>query len=333
MAHSFQKILIVQTAFIGDVILATALIEKLNAHYPKAQLDFLLRKGNESLLANHPKLHKVWIWDKTQHKQKNLFKLIQTVRAEKYDLLINLQRHFSTGLLTVFSKAETTIGFEKNPLSYFFSERVPHAFGDGTHEVTRNQRLIERITDPQPAMPRLYPSEAAYQKINEYLENPFICIAPASVWFTKQFPREQWAALCDALPETSNIYLLGAPSDKALCEWIKNHSTHPKIIILAGKISLLESAALMQHAQMNYVNDSAPMHLASAVNAPTCAIYCSTSPAFGFGPLAEVQHVIETQEMLACRPCGSHGKKACPKGHFNCALGIKTEALLAVLKT
>lgn len=79
---------------------------------------------------------------------------------------------------------------------------------------------------------------------------------------------------------------------------------------------------------MNYVNDSAPLHIASAMNAPVTAIFCSTVPAFGFGPLRENGRVVETLEKLDCRPCGLHGHQACPKGHFKCALGIAPEAAL-----
>jgi heptosyltransferase-2 len=100
---------------------------------------------------------------------------------------------------------------------------------------------------------------------------------------------------------------------------------------LAGKLSLLASAALMQKAIMNYVNDSAPMHLASALNAPTCAIYCSTVPAFGFGPLAEKSYVVEINYPLHCRPCGLHGYRACPERHFKCAYDIEVNPLVEVL--
>jgi heptosyltransferase-2 len=79
---------------------------------------------------------------------------------------------------------------------------------------------------------------------------------------------------------------------------------------------------------MNYVNDSAPMHFASSVNAPVTAVYCSTIPAFGFGPLSDISHIVEIQEPLACRPCGLHGRQTCPLGHFNCAKKIHTSQLL-----
>ena len=81
-----QKILIIQTAFIGDVVLATALIEKLHTHFPNGKIDFLVRKGNESLLDNNPHLNEVLIWNKKQDKYKNLFQLLKKIRSKKYGL-------------------------------------------------------------------------------------------------------------------------------------------------------------------------------------------------------------------------------------------------------
>jgi len=126
-------------------------------------------------------------------------------------------------------------------------------------------------------------------------------------------------------------YLLGSAADEALCSQILSGSEHPNCLNFAGKLSLLESAALMRDAQMNYVNDSAPMHLCSSVNARMTAIYCSTVPSFGFGPLADDALVVETTEKLACRPCGLHGHKTCPEGHFKCAHTIDTNMLAARL--
>ena len=118
-----QRILILQTAFIGDVILATALVEKLHAHYPDAQIDFLLRKGNESLLQDHPYVNRVLIWDKKQAKYRNLWRMLREVRAQRYDVLIALQRFMSAGLVAAFSRARQVVGFDKNPMSRFFSVR------------------------------------------------------------------------------------------------------------------------------------------------------------------------------------------------------------------
>jgi heptosyltransferase-2 len=323
-----QKILVIQTAFIGDVVLATALIEKFHAFYPNAQIDFLVRKGNEALLTGHPFLHEVLIWDKREHKHRNLFNLIRRVRRTKYDTVINAQRFAATGLLTALSGAGQTIGFDKNPLSLLFSKKIPHIVGN-RHEIERNQALIAALTDDQPAKPRLYPTQADEEKIKPYKTKPYITVSPASVWFTKQYPKEKWMSFIRQLPAQITIYLLGAPNDRDLCEDIA--AANSNAINLSGKLSFLQSAALMKDATMNYVNDSAPMHFASAVNAPVTAVYCSTIPGFGFGPLSDKSYIVEIQQSLDCRPCGLHGCKACPRGHFNCAYKIEDTQLLRSL--
>lgn len=319
-----MKFLIVQTAFIGDVILATPLVEKLKRFYPDAEIDFLLRQGNEKLLIDHPHIRRVWVWQKKRDKYRGLFKLIRQFRAEQYDWIINCQRFAASGFLTAFAGARHSVGFRKNPLSILFSRRVPHVFGTPAHpvhEVERNLALIEHLTDSSFQVPRLYPSEADFTKIRTvtHQAGAYVCIAPTSVWFTKQYPAHKWIELVGHLPPGLSIFLLGAPDDAGACEHIRLTSVRKEIVNLAGQLSFLESAALMQGAAMNYVNDSAPLHLASAVNAPVAAVFCSTLPVFGFTPLSEQQQVIETNEPLACRPCGLHGRSSCPEGHFACA--------------
>jgi len=327
-----QKFLVIQTAFIGDVVLATALIERLHAYYPDASIDFLVRKGNEGLLTGHPYLREVLIWDKKQNKLRNLFRMTRRIRRERYDKVINVQRFAATGLLTAFSGARETIGFDKNPLSRFFTHRIPHIIGD-KHEIERNQALIAAFTDDKPSRPRLYPTKADTEKVAKYKGRPYITVSPASVWFTKQYPKEKWASFIKRLPAEITVYLLGAPSDRELCQSIFASNPSPLVVDLSGQLSFLQSTALMQDAVMNYVNDSAPMHFASAVNAPVTAVYCSTIPAFGFGPLSDNRHIVEIAEPLDCRPCGLHGYKACPRGHFNCAYKIQDQQLLETLIT
>lgn len=317
-----MKMLVIQTAFLGDAILATALLEQLHAFAPAARLDVLVRKGNESLFGGHPFLHHVWVWDKAR-KYGSLLSLLQQLRAEGYDCVFNAQRFATMGLLTVLSGGRVTVGFDKNPFSRFFSRSIPHTIGDGRHEVQRNAALADWLTGPGAFRPRLYPTAADYAAVKPYQTGPYVCLAPTSVWFTKQWPEARWAELAGLFPEKTTLYLLGSPADAPACERIRQQAAcSARVYNLCGKLSLLESAALMQGAVRNYVNDSAPMHLASAVNAPVTAIYCSTVPAFGFGPLSDAGLVAETAEPLACRPCGLHGHKACPEGHFRCGYGL-----------
>ncbi len=329
-----QKFLIIQTAFIGDAVLATSLIEKLHYHFPKAQIDFLLRKGNETLLSNHPFLDEVIIWDKQKHKLRNLLKIIRRVRQKKYDKVINVQRFAATGLITALSGAKETIGFDKNPLSFLFSKKVKHVIQGEVgvkHEIERNTDLVKHFCDALVIKPKLYPSPTDESKVLIYKKQEFITISPASVWFTKQFPKEKWIEFINTVPSNYIVYLLGSAGDASLCDSIRAASEHPSVINLCGQLSFLESAALMKDAVMNYVNDSAPMHFASSVNAPVTAVYCSTLPSFGFGPLSDRSAIVEIEELLLCRPCGLHGRKACPLGHFNCAYKIKVDQLMAAL--
>ncbi|MEO5907521.1 MAG: hypothetical protein ABIQ11_12395, partial [Saprospiraceae bacterium] len=255
-----------------------------------------MRKGNESLLTIHPHIRRTIIFDKKTNKYSNLLKLIRSIRSEKYDYVINAQRFFTTGLITVLSGAKHTIGFDKNPLSFLFTTRLPHIIDDhgklekakvnrkqfkddstpplgsrgaeeedrgnmldnstpplgswgaeeedrgnmlddstpigargaenstpplggrGAHETHRNLSLIEQITDNTIVKPRLYPSNEDYRKVEK--PHPYICIAPASVWFTKQFPANKWIELINNLPKEIIIYLLGAKSDISLAEEI-----------------------------------------------------------------------------------------------------------------
>jgi len=319
---NLDRILVIQTAFLGDVILASPVWENLHAAYPHAQIDIVVKKGNESLLTAHPFLHQVFIFNKS-HKVKNLWNLGKTLRSHQYDLVINLQRFASSGILTLLARGKETRGFEKNPLSLFFTKRFKHDMKPNWHEVDRNLRLISDLVTAPIRRPQLYPRKEDLNSIQIYQEVPYYCLAPTSVWFTKQAPQEIWMKLIDKLgAANAQIYLLGAPSDRAYLDEIVNKTGSSLVINLAGKLSLLQSAALMAGAKHNYVNDSGPLHLASASNAPVSAFFCSTVPEFGFGPLSENAAIIEVKD-LACRPCGLHGHKACPKGHFKCGKDLK----------
>ncbi|MCW5898360.1 MAG: glycosyltransferase family 9 protein [Flavobacteriales bacterium] len=352
-----KQFLVIQTAFLGDAVLVTALLEKLHARYPDAMIDLVVRKGNEGLFGargakedqsgtearrahgpanavahTHPFLRHLFVWDKRQGKTRALFRLIGELRKTEYDHIINAQRFLSTGLMTMLARGKEKVGYDKNPLSFLFTRKVPHVIGDPSaalgvapHEVDRLNALIEHLTDASRPLPRLYPGEQARTEFQAHMGTwahghmalGHVCIAPASVWYTKQWPEHKWVELIKALPADQQVVLIGAPGDVPLCERIAIAAGRGQT--LAGKLSLLATAALMERATMNYVNDSAPLHIASAMDAPVTAVFCSTVPAFGFGPLRENGRVVETAEKLDCRPCGLHGYKACPKGHFKCA--------------
>ena len=325
-----KKILIIQTAFLGDVILATPVIAELKRIYPIAEIDFLLRKGNESLLANNPNLKSVIQFDKTKNKFKSILNLIKQFRREKYDLVINLHRFGSSGIIASFSGAKKIYGFKKNPFSFFYTKKFDHSIETDKHEVERNLSIIKEFGAVNKRRPELFPSQEDYDIASQIMNPPYYCMAPSSVWQTKQLPKEKWVQLINFYNQIGTVYILGGKGDQAFCEEIISETKAKTSINLAGQLNLLESAALMSKAERNFVNDSGPLHIASAMNAPVTAFFCSTVTNFGFGPLSDDSKVVEVREPLDCRPCGLHGYKTCPKGDFKCGnnidLGLINEA-------
>lgn len=316
-----QRFLIIQTAFLGDVILATPVIAELKRIYPDALIDVVVRKGNESLLSNNPKINQLFVWDKKKNKYKKLMALIRAVRKYKYKEVITLQRYANAGLITRFAKTESRIGFDKNTFSWMYNKIIPHSLLEGSHEVERNLRTISHHGAQQLIRPELFPSPDDFSIAKDHCSSSYYCLAPGSVWETKRLPVSKWKELIHHLLKKGEVLLIGGPDDIELCENIK--SVFPEHVKnLAGKLSLLQSAALMKGALMNFVNDSGPLHIASAMNAPTRAFFCSTIPQFGFGPLADDSKVIETKKALDCRPCTFHGRKKCPLGHYECGYTI-----------
>lgn len=326
-----KKILVIQTAYLGDVLLATAIIEKLTLFYPDAELHFMLRKGNENLLLANPKVTKLWIWDKQNAKYKHLWQLLKTVRAQAFDLIVNLQRYWSTALFTLLARAKYTLGFRTTLLSLAYDRSVKFV-KKNRHELQRNQDLITHLTDENFCYPKLYPNFADKQKVQKIttLPEPYITISPVSLWATKTYPIAKWAEFLKQIPRKMSVYFLGSLADAPIAEQIiletKNNNLQMKNC--CGQLALIPSGVLMQGAQMNYTLDSVATHLATAMQASVSTLFLSTSPIFGFAPQGERAYILESKEKLSCKPCTNHGRKSCPKGHFQCAYTLNSSLLL-----
>lgn len=338
---SSKTILVIQTAFIGDTILASQFARAVKEQFPEARIHFLLRKGNESVIQGLTSIEKVWVWDKQGGKVKNLFRLIRDLRQIRFDMVFNLHRHFNSGLITALMKSPLKVGFKQNPLSFFYTHKVNHLIPHKTftgvwHEVQRNLQLIQEVKPSfnivdnskiyKPELPLL---EKHFSKVAPHIEGDYFVVAPASVWFTKAWSEHKYRELTAELAKRGRVLFIGAPTDKELCDRIREGISNTEN--LCGGLNLLDSAALMKKAKRVFVNDSAPLHLASCVNAKTTAIFCSTVQEFGYTPLADDSVVVDVGNALSCRPCGLHGHKACPLGHFKCAEDIEIRAVLATI--
>tara|TARA_Y100000385_G_scaffold273383_1_gene315230 strand:- start:1529 stop:2542 length:1014 start_codon:yes stop_codon:yes gene_type:complete len=330
-----RKVLIIQTAFIGDAILATSLLESWHHVHPGDELHFLVRSGNESLLDFHPFLAGLHTWKKSSNaglRYWNLVALGIDLRRMNFDVVVTPHRHISSGILMLMSGAKQRMGFSSHPFSMAFTHSQDHGLGNGEHEIERNHRLIaDDVALLEPKKPRLYPA----QKIdNQGWSEKFGVAAPSSQWATKQWPSSRWIEWLDlefGIAPEQTIVLIGAPSDRAELELIANQSKH-ELLEIRTDLSLLGAVGLMRGAMWVVTNDSGPMHMASSVDVPTVAIFCSTLPSFGFGPLASQSVVVEVEMKLDCRPCGLHGHQACPLSHFNCGHGITAGQVAAAVK-
>jgi heptosyltransferase-2 len=339
---SSKTILIIQTAFIGDTILASHFARAVKDLYPNSKIHFFLRKGNESVIQGLPTIDKVWVWDKAGGKTKNLLKLIWELRKIQFDMVFNLHRHFNSGLVSTLSKSKFKAGFKQNPLSFFYTHKVDHLIPHKTmagvwHEVQRNLQLLQKadptfkiVDNSKNYKPELPLQEKNFNKVSSYIGGDYFVVAPASVWFTKAWSESKYRQLTLELSKQGRVYLIGGPDDRELCERLSKDI--PQTENLCGKLNLLDSAALMKKARRVFVNDSAPLHLASCVNAKTTAIFCSTIQEFGYTPLADDSLVVDVGNSLSCRPCGLHGHKSCPLGHFKCSEQIQLEQVMATIK-
>ncbi len=327
-----SRFLIIQTAFLGDVVLALPVAQHLRAANPEATIHMVVRSGNAAVLENHPAIDHIHTWDKRKGKYKNLFRLIQTLRQYRFTEVINLQRFAASGWLTLFMKSPVKKGFDKNPMHRFYTKVFPHQIPDlevdrdnhnTVHEVQRNLQMVAG-SHPPAHRPQLFPSYIVKRCLTELVDGrDYFVIAPASVWYTKQWPLHKWQALLRQLPQQKAVFLIGSKADRKLAD--KLVQEHPQAENLCGQLSMLQSAALMEQALRVFVNDSGPLHFASGVNARVTAIFCSTIPEFGFGPLSDEAKVVQEPGTLACRPCGLHGKRRCPLKHFRCAEDIPVQ--------
>jgi len=325
-----RKVLFIQTAFLGDVVLATSALESWHAAHPEDRVDVLVRKPMDELFENHPWLNRTLAWDKRPRvKGKEWRKLVREVRKSRYDIVINLHRHASSGILTALSMAPLRVGYANNPLAWRFTHRIPHRWGDGTHEVDRHFELLAPFL-PEKAVaqePSLFPQPEHVAEAHQLDAEGAVLVMPGSQWATKAWPEGQFAKFLDETQQ--RVLLMGSPGESPLCKRLAEGRGH--VTNAAGKVSLLGMVAAVGMARAVVANDSAPLHVASAMNTPTVALFASTVPRFGFGPRSSSHAVVEAASELACRPCGMHGRKRCPEGHFRCGWELSVASVLEAL--
>jgi heptosyltransferase II len=331
MRDVFKRILVIQTAFIGDVILTLPMIQILKKNYPSASIDTVVVPRAAEICANHPAISQVILYDKRANDKgvKGFLKLLRILKEGNYDLLVVPHRSLRSAMLTWALQPERSIGFDRSAGRLLFSDVV--RYDPLVHEIDRNVSLLKplELENNKKELPRVYPSHEDEHTVNSIVKNygleqgnRFIAVAPGTIWNTKRWPADKYASICEKLSaECSAIFLFGGREDDSLCREIAGNAKIKNIYPVAGKLSLLQSAELIKRCRVLVSNDSAPMHLAVAVGTPVVAIFGATIPEFGFAPSGPQDIVVEIQG-LQCRPCSIHGGKTCPIKTFDCMMAI-----------
>ncbi|MEP6590572.1 MAG: lipopolysaccharide heptosyltransferase II [Gemmatimonadota bacterium] len=318
--------LVIQTAFLGDVVLTTPLLSALAEQF--GPVDVVTTPGAAALLEGHPAVRAVVPHDKHRSERGigGIFRLAKRLRAEGYQRAYLPHRSWRSGMAALLAGIPERIGFEHAPARWSYTRRVPR---DPTlHEVPRLLALADA--------PDRYPlslgisttddaSAAAWLDLAGVPEQ-FVALAPGSIWGTKRWGKfPELAAALDTF-----VVTVGGPEDRALGESVVAAAKSGGVNA-AGQLPLRVSAALLGRATALVSNDSAPMHMAQAMGTPVVALFGPTVPSFGFAPRGPEDVVLEV-DGLNCRPCSSHGPRVCPLGHHHCMTELELVRVLAALE-
>ena len=334
--ESISRILIVQTAFLGDVVLTTPLLRELRRVCPSASLCLLTTATGRSVLNGLPYVDRWLVLDKRWDRDgcRSSRGVLRELMGTRFDAAVAAHRSVRTGVLLRLSGARLRVGFTGAPGAWAYNRRVP--WDPGKHAVHRYLELSAALggepgtADPQPRL-TVEPAAAARADLMALehgvaAEDNLLCVAPGSVWPTKRWLPEGYARVVAAARARGLVpVLVGSPEERELCRSVAALAPAP---VLAGETSIPELVALLARARIVVANDSGAAHVASAVGTPVVSVFGSTIPGMGYAAYGPLTRVVE-RGGLECRPCGRHGARNCPLGHFRCMTEVAADRVLA----
>src|SRR5215468_9707168 len=325
------SLLVPQTSFLGDVVLTTPLIAALRQRLCPRRLAVLVRPDAASLLDGHPDIDDILVDDKRGATRGvgGVVRMARRLRGECFDLAVSPHRSLRTAIVLAAARIPRRIGFADSRGAFLYHERVPR--DRRRHDVERNLALLGPFVGPS-GVPRLHlPVQAAAAARATALlpdgAGPLVGLAPGSVWATKRWTTEGFAAVLRAMRgEGARVVVLGGPAERSLAEEVVRLGGGGATV-LAGHTDLATLVAVIDRLALLVANDSAPMHVACARGVPVVAVFCATTPALGYGPYGPRTAVVEAD--LECRPCARHGGRRCPRGTEDCMHLVPAAAVLA----
>lgn len=318
--------LVIQTAFLGDVVLSTPLLSALAERH--GAVDVVTTPLAAPLLETHPGVRKVFPYDKrgADRGWRGLKSLAKRLQGQGYAQAYLPHRSLRSAALAMLARIPARIGFSGG-WSFLYTEARPKPRTG--HETDRLLALAKGA--PGVYRPQLRPTAEDQQVADGLIDGDFVALAPGSIWGSKRWP--YYAELAAALAAKTGIVVIGGKDDAALGETVAQ-AIRPSgrgAVNACGRLTLRQSAALIGKARLLVTNDSAPLHLATAMGTPVVALFGPTVTEFGFGPLRAGDVALGVQG-LACRPCSPHGPPACPLRHHRCMRELTVAAVLAAIE-
>jgi heptosyltransferase-2 len=345
LLEASQESVVIQTSFLGDMVLTTPLITELALRGP---VDVVATPTAAALLANNPAVRRVFTYDK-HGRESGLLSLLRLAWRVRSHLRQNgspklrkvaylAQGSIRSAVLAWLARIPERVGFASSSGRVLYTHVVP--YGPKHHHAERLLRLAGSTPDMphgRPRIrPRIYPGTEDVAAVDEFLQTnglrgrPFIVFAPGSNWGTKRWP--YFPDLARRVAARAHVVIVGSYTDRALAQEIAA-AAPDRVVSATGRLGLLATAELIRRAVLVVSNDSAPLHLASAMETPTVAIFGPTIPEMGFAPLAR-RSAIAAVDGLTCRPCDPHGPMECPLVHWRCMRDLspqRVELLLTAL--
>jgi heptosyltransferase-2 len=334
---STSPTLVIQTAFLGDVVLTTPLLTILAGRH--GPVDVVTTPAAAPLLETHPAVRKVWPHDKRGAGRgvTGARAFARVLATEGYARAYLPHRSWRSAAIAQWAGIPERIGFADSPARVTYTAKVKRPLSG--HEVERLVALaggatagrLDGWTAGEVPPVSLGLTDDDHARAEGWLREAkvrrgFVALAPGSIWGTKR-----WPGFEDLARRLGSVVAVGGPDDRALGDAVAA-AGGPGSANAAGALPLRASAALIARASVLVTNDSAPLHLATAVGTPIAAVFGPTVPAFGFGPRGPRDVLLEV-EGLTCRPCSLHGPQVCPLSHHRCMREISVERVVAAIET
>jgi heptosyltransferase II len=333
----WDKVLVVQTSFLGDTVLTLPLFSEIKRRFPETRLAVLCGPQSGEILADQPAIDEIIIDDKkgADRGLLGMWRKARVLKEQGFTIAVSPHKSFRSALLLFLAGIPYRVGFRQSAGWFFF-----HSLADRVsdrHDVERNLSIlnafeirpedcrrnveIEINRDAQETVKRVFRSAGVAGG------GQIFGLNPGSVWPTKRWPAERYARLVELLKEkyTCEVLLFGGPEDSEIVAEIQRRSGN-RAISLVGKIALHHLPAALSRCDLFITNDSGPMHIAVARGVWVVAIFCATTPSLGFYPYSRRAVVVEKD--LPCRPCGSHGGRRCPLGTDDCMRLVQAEDVM-----